>query len=110
MYGGDYVALRDFAIQVLSQSCTASSAEQNWAQRDDIHSKKRNRLGREKVDKLLFIGNNLELFHDSELADGIGIPKKRKILAEKDESDSEGSEENESEEAEREESDDESSE
>ena len=61
MFGSDSPDLAKFAQKVLSQTCTASCAEQNWAVHDYIHSKKRNRLTKDRVDKLVFVGNNLQL-------------------------------------------------
>ena len=45
---------------VLSQACTASSSEQSWARMTNIHTKKCNRLKKDRVDKLVFVGSNLK--------------------------------------------------
>eukprot|EP00253_Pinus_taeda_P002869 PITA_02869 len=47
--------LQEFAIRVLSQPCSASSCERNWSMFDHIHSKKRNRLEHERLEKLVSI-------------------------------------------------------
>ena len=48
-------------MKVLSQACTVSTAEQNWAIHDHIQSKKRNGLTQERVDKLVFTSINLNI-------------------------------------------------
>jgi hypothetical protein len=61
LYGGSTPELKQIAIKVLSQPCCASAAEQNWAQYDEIHSKKRNKLGQTKASQVVYAGTNLRL-------------------------------------------------
>ena len=58
-FGGSTPELQAYAIKVLSQACSISGAEQCWGQHDTVHSKKRNRLTKTRVDKLVFVGSNL---------------------------------------------------
>ena len=53
--------MQSLAIKVLSVCCSASCSERNWAQREHIHTKMRNRLHRERVDKMLYVRYNLRL-------------------------------------------------
>eukprot|EP00253_Pinus_taeda_P027280 PITA_27280 len=57
--GTEAPQLQEFAIRVLSQPCSASSCERNWSVFEHIHSKKRNRLEHERLEKLVFIYYNL---------------------------------------------------
>ncbi len=46
---------------MLSQTITASSAEQKWGQYEFIHSPRRNRLSNKKASDLMFVSSNLKL-------------------------------------------------
>jgi hypothetical protein len=61
LFGSSTPDLARIAIQVLSQVCCASSAEQSWAEYEYIHSKRRNRLSPQKASDLLFVSANLRL-------------------------------------------------
>eukprot|EP00253_Pinus_taeda_P027334 PITA_27334 len=54
--GTEAPQLQEFAINVLSQPCSASSCERNWLVFEHIHSKERN-----KLEKLVFIYYNLRM-------------------------------------------------
>eukprot|EP00253_Pinus_taeda_P001510 PITA_01510 len=53
--------LQEFAIKILGQPCSASSCEHNWSVFEHIHSKKRNRLEHERLEKLVFIYDKLRM-------------------------------------------------
>ena len=59
--GTEAPQLQEFAIRVLSQTCSSSSCERNWSVFEHIHSKKRNRLEHERLEKLVFIYYNLRM-------------------------------------------------
>jgi hypothetical protein len=48
-------------------SCSASACEHRWSIEDSIHSKRRNRLGQELVERLVRTHANLKLDHRLEL-------------------------------------------
>ncbi|XP_052625070.1 uncharacterized protein LOC111888832 [Lactuca sativa] len=60
-YGIDTPLLQNFAIKVLSQTCSASPCERNWSTFDNLHSKKRNCLLQQKLNDLVFIQYNTRL-------------------------------------------------
>jgi len=53
--------LRELAIYSLSINPTTGAAEQNWSTHGFIHSKGRNRLKNERVDKLVYCYTNLRI-------------------------------------------------
>ncbi|GJW28509.1 hypothetical protein Tco_0045384 [Tanacetum coccineum] len=53
--------LNIFAITVLSQTCSASPCERNCSTFDNLHSKKRNSLLKQKLNDLVFIQYNTRL-------------------------------------------------
>ena len=53
--------LSKIAITVLDMPATSSASERSFSQYCSIHSKKRNRLTSERVEKLLYISHNLKL-------------------------------------------------
>ncbi|CAH1425309.1 unnamed protein product [Lactuca virosa] len=57
-YGIDPPLLQNFAITVLSQTCSASPCERNWSVFDNLHSKKRNCFLQQKLNDLVFIQYN----------------------------------------------------
>ncbi|XP_023755145.2 uncharacterized protein LOC111903608 [Lactuca sativa] len=66
-YGIDTPLLQNFAIKVLSQTCSASPCERNWSTFDNLHSKKRNCLLQQKLNDLVFIQYNTRLQRRFEL-------------------------------------------
>ena len=60
-YGADGPELQRFAIRVLSQGCTSSCLEQLWSVYGHIASKKRNRLGVQRANDLVFVSANLRM-------------------------------------------------
>ena len=61
MHGSDAPNLRRIAIRILSQTASSSGCERNWSTFNLIHSKRRNRLGHERLQKLVFVHYNLRL-------------------------------------------------
>ena len=53
--------LQNFAICVLSLTCSAMGCERNWSVFEHIHSKKRNRLEQQRLNALVFVKYNLNL-------------------------------------------------
>eukprot|EP00253_Pinus_taeda_P028530 PITA_28530 len=60
-YGTEAPQIQEFAIRVLSQPYSASF-QRNWSMFEHIHSKKRNKLKHERLEKLVFIYYNLRMF------------------------------------------------
>lgn len=58
--------LREVAIQIFSIPTSSASSERCWSVHEFIHSKRRNRLAPEKVEKLVFIYSNLHALGDEE--------------------------------------------
>ncbi|KAL5712521.1 hypothetical protein ACHQM5_014686 [Ranunculus cassubicifolius] len=53
--------LRAIAVKILSQTVASSGCERNWSTFGMIHSDKRNRLSKEKLDRLVYCHYNLRL-------------------------------------------------
>ena len=53
--------MQRFAIRILSQTCSASGCERNWAVFERIHTKKRNHLDKKRLNDLVFVQYNLRL-------------------------------------------------
>ncbi|KAI5057894.1 hypothetical protein GOP47_0027909 [Adiantum capillus-veneris] len=64
-YGGDGPHLQRLAVRVLSQACTTSCLEQLWSVYSHIASKKRNRLGVQRANDLVFVSANLRMLAKS---------------------------------------------
>ncbi|CAI9272984.1 unnamed protein product [Lactuca saligna] len=60
-YGIYTPLLQNFAITVLSHTCSASACERNWSAFDNLHSKKINCLLQQKLNDLVFIQYNIRL-------------------------------------------------
>lgn len=59
-YGTQVPTLQKMAIRILSLTSSSSGCERNWSCFEGIHTKKRNRLNCERVEKLVFVRfNNL---------------------------------------------------
>lgn len=59
MCGVDLPILRNVAIKILSQPCSASACERNWSAFDAAHTKKRNRLQPQKLQDMVYVRMNL---------------------------------------------------
>ncbi|XP_010456816.1 PREDICTED: uncharacterized protein LOC104738321 [Camelina sativa] len=70
-YGGSTPTLRDFAIKVLSLTCSATGCERNWSVFQHLHTKKRNRLAQERLNDLVFVKYNRTLQRRYKLKDTI---------------------------------------
>ena len=60
-HGANGVHLQNLAIRILSQVASSSSAERNWSTYGFIHSVKRNRLGSQKAEDLVYVHSNFHL-------------------------------------------------
>ncbi|GBG68159.1 hypothetical protein CBR_g2710 [Chara braunii] len=69
VHGRQQPRLQMIAKRVLGMWSTASPCERNWSTHDFIHTKRRNRLSVESVEKLVFIHWNLELLSASRRTD-----------------------------------------
>ena len=58
-FGSDGLELQQLAIRILSQAVSSSCLEQLWSSYSHTASKKRNRLGAERANGLVFINANL---------------------------------------------------
>ncbi|KAL4291295.1 hypothetical protein GQ457_14G000080 [Hibiscus cannabinus] len=70
-YGTSTVTLQQFAIKVLSLTCSASGCERNWSTFEHIHSKKRNRLTQSRLNDLVYVKYNRALVQRFNLCDKI---------------------------------------
>ncbi|GBG64372.1 hypothetical protein CBR_g41573 [Chara braunii] len=61
LHDGDVPALQEIAINVFGMWSTATPAERNWASMDFVHSKRRNSLSSESLEKLVYIHWNMQL-------------------------------------------------
>ena len=55
------------ALKVVFLPCSASVCEHRWSIEDSIHSKRRNRLGQELVERLVHTHSNLKFEHRLDL-------------------------------------------
>ncbi|XP_013614699.1 PREDICTED: uncharacterized protein LOC106320900 [Brassica oleracea var. oleracea] len=60
-YGSSAPNLRDFAVKVLSLTCSASGCERNWSVFQHLHTKKRNRLAQSRLNDMVFVKYNRAL-------------------------------------------------
>ena len=58
-HGASGVHLQSLATRILSQVASSSSVERNWSTYSFIHSVKRNRLGPQKAEDLVYVHSNL---------------------------------------------------
>jgi len=58
-HGANGVYLQSFATRILSQVASSLLAERNWSTYGFIHSVKRNRLGSQKADDVVYVHSNL---------------------------------------------------
>ncbi|CAH1447615.1 unnamed protein product [Lactuca virosa] len=70
-YGSSAPTLKKFAVKVLSLTCSSSGCERNWTVFEHIHSKKRNRLERQKLNDLVYIKYNRALRRRYDMRDMI---------------------------------------
>ena len=60
-FGSEGPELQQLAVRILSQAVSSSCLEQLWSSYSHIASKKRNRLGVEKANDLVFVSANLRM-------------------------------------------------
>lgn len=60
-FGGDVGTLQKYALRTVSQYTFSSGCERNWSTFALIHTQVRNRLGYEKLHKLVYVHYNLQL-------------------------------------------------
>ena len=53
--------LQKITIRILSQTSSSSGCERNWSTFDQIHTKKRNRLARKRVNDLVYVHYNMRI-------------------------------------------------
>ena len=61
MYGNDTPTLKDLAVRILSQTASASACERNWSTFALVHTKQRNRVAYNRLEKLVFCSYNMRL-------------------------------------------------
>uniref|UniRef100_A0A2N9ENN1 BED-type domain-containing protein n=1 Tax=Fagus sylvatica TaxID=28930 RepID=A0A2N9ENN1_FAGSY len=62
-FGDACPELQNFAVRVLSLTCSSSGCERNWSAFDMVHTKRRNRLLQKKMNDLVFVMCNLNLIN-----------------------------------------------
>ncbi|GJQ91391.1 zf-BED domain-containing protein [Tanacetum coccineum] len=60
-FGDDTPEQKQFAIRVLSLTCSSSGCERNWSAFEMVHSKRINRLQQQKMNDLVYVMYNLKL-------------------------------------------------
>ncbi|CAM0149332.1 unnamed protein product [Urochloa decumbens] len=61
LFGGEVKELQRYAIRIVSQCVSSSGCERNWSTFALVHTKVRNRIGYEKLEKLVYVRHNLKL-------------------------------------------------
>lgn len=67
--GSDYPLLQKLALQVFSMATSSSSSERNFSTFGFIHSKLRNHLSADRVQKLVYIKTNTNILAKSSASD-----------------------------------------
>ncbi|KAJ7977288.1 HAT transposon superfamily protein [Quillaja saponaria] len=70
-FGAETPNLQQFAIKVLSLTCSSSGCERNCSVFENVHSKKRNRLAQERLSDLVYIKYNRALMRRYKLREKI---------------------------------------
>ncbi|XP_058100118.1 uncharacterized protein LOC131244630 [Magnolia sinica] len=70
MYGTDCEVLQRLAVRVLAQTVSSSPCERNWSTFSLIHTNKRNRIGYERLQKLVYCHYNMKLRERLLLSEG----------------------------------------
>ncbi|KAI0528848.1 hypothetical protein KFK09_001391 [Dendrobium nobile] len=60
-FGDDVPELKAFAVKVLRLTCSTSACERNWSIFNQIHTKRRNRLATDRMNKLVYVMFNKKL-------------------------------------------------
>ncbi|TVU26044.1 hypothetical protein EJB05_28572, partial [Eragrostis curvula] len=61
MFGHETPTLQRLAMQPVSQCCSSSGCERNWSTFALVHTKVRNRLTHQKLQKLVYVNYNLRI-------------------------------------------------
>ncbi|XP_057443963.1 uncharacterized protein LOC130736134 [Lotus japonicus] len=61
MYGDGCPELKNFAIRILSLTCSSSGCERNWSAFEMVHTKRRNRLHQQRMNDLVYVMYNNKL-------------------------------------------------
>lgn len=67
--GNDFPDLNKMAIKLFSMATSSASSEINFSMMGFIHSKLRNKLAPQTVEKLVFIKSNMPVFYDTPVPD-----------------------------------------
>lgn len=68
-YGSATPNLQNFAVRILSLTCSATGCERNWSDFQHIHNKKRNRLSQARLNDLVFVKYNRALMRRFDIRD-----------------------------------------
>ncbi|XP_021974444.1 uncharacterized protein LOC110869504 [Helianthus annuus] len=60
-YGDEVLELKAFATKILGLTCSASACERNLSTFNQVHTKRRNRLGTDRMNKLVYVMYNRRL-------------------------------------------------
>ncbi|KAH7293828.1 hypothetical protein KP509_28G044500 [Ceratopteris richardii] len=63
-FGFSFTTLCTYALKVLSQDCSSGACERNWSAFALIHTKVRNRLSPEQMEKLIYCRTNLRMLQN----------------------------------------------
>ncbi|XP_017423543.2 uncharacterized protein LOC108332746 [Vigna angularis] len=61
MFGDGTIELKRFAIRILSLTCSSSGCEHNWSSFEMVHTKRRNRLHKKRMNDLVYVMYNSKL-------------------------------------------------
>lgn len=78
-YGAVAPHLQQFAIKVLSLTCSSSGCERNWSWFEQLHSKSRNRLAQDRLNKLIYVKYNRALNRRYDMRDTIDPISKKEV-------------------------------
>ena len=67
--GNDFPDLKKIAIKLFSMAASSAASERNFSTVGFVHSKLRNSLAPQTVEKLVFIKSNIEAFYDPHVPD-----------------------------------------
>jgi len=59
-FGGEVPTLQKYALRIVSQCVSSSGCERNWSTFALVHTKIRNKLGYDKLHKLVYVHYNLK--------------------------------------------------
>ena len=68
MLGQRYPALADVAKRILRMHATTCASERNWSLWGNLFTKARNRLGKERAEKLIYVRQNINVLQKSRVS------------------------------------------